>query len=445
MNDGSTEELVAQLSYHDPLVAYSALRALEVHESKRVIRLLLSPERLQAKSAFSYQLLRRLLARAHAQCDSQSGSEEDEIEDLSNGVVRAALVNADALSEAVLALLRASPVAASESESSAAFELLSFVSETVAQLAGAGFNSLAAAERSGALRLAATLMDAFAGEDVSFAAHPTYVSSAAVACLHSLLRLLVANGEALLSMRERLRRLLRLVVGERSSLTRRALALLRRPRAECDDDAFVSTTSRFPFLQTWLAFASSAALTLVENRASLEDEDLMSLRATADDVMVEVLNTLLQLSVAVEALDPDLLFADVLETFGHDHLVLLDLLISSETAMLEYLLRYLRRLSANWDASRAVLGRPRRGSSADRFDGGHSDDSSDDSSDDGTSASATNHRRNEQLGCCLDDVVGVLIRLRFEIDKQVAAAMFPYNPRALRRRLVHVEALYESA
>lgn len=102
--------------------------------------------------------------------------------------------------------------------------------------------------------------------------------------------------------------------------------------------------------------------------------------------------------------------------------------------MLEYLLRYLRRLSANWAASCIVLGRPGRRKR-------RADSNSDSDSDSGYSDISS----NEQHGHRLDDVVGVLIRLRFEIDKHVAADMFPYNPSALRRRLVHIEALYERA
>lgn len=420
--EGATAQLVAQLSDRYPLVAYSALRALEARDSEQVVRcvqwlvwrhelihqspptdsfacrLLLTPESLQAKSAFCFQLLRRLLARESSTVrDSDSSSDSDtENEDESRNavVVRVALTCADVLSKTAIALMRP-PIAptALESDSSAAFELLSFVSEAAEQLATAETTT-----QDRALGLAATLMDAFAADDGGFGAHPTYVSSAAVACLHSLLRLVRSmDSEVVLSTRVWRQRLLRLVIGERASLTRLALALLQRPRAACDDDAFVSTTSRFPFLQRWLTFAASVALALVTTRTALDDDDdgvglwtllgmssgarkrpaglvsdslagahtllpdrptLLAVLSEQDDVMVDVLNTLLQLTVALEAsdtsnrrstdtsydnstvadvlrryvdeqLDPDLLFVDVLETFGFDHLVLLDLLISS--------------------------------------------------------------------------------------------------------------------
>lgn len=79
-----------------------------------------------------------------------------------------------------------------------------------------------------------------------------------------------------------------------------------------------------------------------------------------------------------------------------------------ETVMLEYLLRYLRRLEINWESSRAILSR----------------------------------RKSPQT---VDAVLAVLIRLRLEIDKQVAVGMFPYNITPLLRRLVYIEELYEMA
>ncbi|KAG7400799.1 hypothetical protein PHYBOEH_004313 [Phytophthora boehmeriae] len=90
---------------------------------------------------------------------------------------------------------------------------------------------------------------------------------------------------------------------------------------------------------------------------------------------------------------------------GRDHLVLLDLLVSNETRMLEYFMRYLRYLSAHWDDSKVKL------------------------------------HTGERLEC----VLSVLIRLRLEIDRLVTADLFPYNTKPLTRRLLAIEQLYESA
>ncbi|KAG6623651.1 uncharacterized protein IUM83_01825 [Phytophthora cinnamomi] len=101
--------------------------------------------------------------------------------------------------------------------------------------------------------------------------------------------------------------------------------------------------------------------------------------------------------------DPDLLFADLVDTLGRDHLVLLDLLVSNETHMLEYFMRYLRQLAAHWETSKKKL------------------------------------QMNKQL----ENVMSVLIRLRLEIDKLVVADLFPYGAGPLTRRLLSIERLYE--
>ncbi|KAG6969554.1 hypothetical protein JG688_00005261 [Phytophthora aleatoria] len=114
---------------------------------------------------------------------------------------------------------------------------------------------------------------------------------------------------------------------------------------------------------------------------------------------------------------PDLLFADLVDTLGRDHLVLLDLLISnesefsptilllSETQMLDYFMRYLRRLSTRWGISKRKLQADER----------------------------------------LEGVMSVLIRTRLEIDRLVAAELFPYGAGPLTRRLLAIEQLYEDS
>ncbi|RLN56114.1 hypothetical protein BBJ28_00002424 [Nothophytophthora sp. Chile5] len=241
---------------------------------------------------------------------------------------------------------------------------------------------------------------------------------------------------------------------KQSSCTSVALRLLNseEPSDVASQAAFISEGSRYPFLQQWLLLLSRLAVALLEAGPAISSgetpeivdrEDVWSMAqlphrrqlfvalSEQDDVMVEVLNALLTLAGAftdaiptttephiprflwpatlsvymTKEFNPDLLFADLIDVFGRDHLVLLDLLVSSETQMLEYLLRYLRHLSESWSASKQLL----------------------------------------LLDGRLDAVLSVLIRLRLEIDRLVAAALFPYGAKPLTRRLLTIEQLYETA
>uniref|UniRef100_K3WUP3 Protein Lines N-terminal domain-containing protein n=1 Tax=Globisporangium ultimum (strain ATCC 200006 / CBS 805.95 / DAOM BR144) TaxID=431595 RepID=K3WUP3_GLOUD len=309
--------------------------------------------------------------------------------------------------------------------------------------------------------LVRSLVTAFRGFE--YEKQPTYVSCAIADFLHECLRFVTSEGAGSkhgnlpghsrrLSSKQWLQTCVDAVV-LRSPLSSFAMKLLCSPEpSEISACAsLISSKSRFPFLQSWLSFVSSLVLMYLENSRSdndtweillqspmietngaathqLPDRDtLLAVLSEQDDVMVDVLDTLLRITIFLEApaheskvrkyqshwlakyhheqLDPDLLFASILRTFGHDHLVVLDLLTSSETSMLEYLLRYLRRFAANWDSSCRVL-----------------------------------QRQSEHL---LAQIMSVLIRLRFEIEKQVAAAIFPYNPTPLLRRLCAVEQLYD--
>lgn len=71
--------------------------------------------------------------------------------------------------------------------------------------------------------------------------------------------------------------------------------------------------------------------------------------------------------------------------------------------MLEFVLRYLRWLRARWETSSEVL----------------------------------------KTAGQLDQVLGTLIRLRFEIIRLTTAGLFPYDAKPLVRRIEAVEGLYE--
>lgn len=141
---------------------------------------------------------------------------------------------------------------------------------------------------------------------------------------------------------------------------------------------FVATSSQYPFLQQWFLYLSRMGTAYFEavlnSRQSpgkvtlqmpimtgqlhcwmtlLSRKQLITVLAEQDDVMIEVLNRLMQmttllanssgssslltqwypsLTTYIDAeFDSDLLFADLVETFGRDHLVLLDLLVSNGT------------------------------------------------------------------------------------------------------------------
>ncbi|KAG1704087.1 hypothetical protein DVH05_006100 [Phytophthora capsici] len=214
-------------------------------------------------------------------------------------------------------------------------------------------------------------------------------------------------------------------------------------------EAFIAKSSRYPLLQQWFLCLSRMGVTYVEAltakpknyldvlqsaRISGQPQYLQRLPtrqqlfvvlAEQDDIMIEVLTGITRSIALLESAngihsvfsqqflslsaymateyDPDLLFANLVATLGQDHLVVLDLLVSNETQMLEYLMRYTRRLSANWNTSKSKL----------------------------------------ETGDQLDSVMSVLIRLRLEIDRLVAADLFPYSVGPLTRRLLAIEHLYE--
>ncbi|ROT64797.1 protein lines [Penaeus vannamei] len=99
--------------------------------------------------------------------------------------------------------------------------------------------------------------------------------------------------------------------------------------------------------------------------------------------------------------NPHTTFLVFLETIYLEHDVLLDLLVSNETSFLLYLLRYLKFIRRSWQEF----------------------------------ASHCGHR--------LEEVMTVLIRLRFAIDRLVSKNLFPYNISPVLKLLQKCEELYE--
>merc|ERR1712083_1159380 len=98
-------------------------------------------------------------------------------------------------------------------------------------------------------------------------------------------------------------------------------------------------------------------------------------------------------------LDPLLLFYDFIDCTDADHSFLLDFLISDETAFLEYLLRFCKRMASNWNPTKGTT---------------------------------------EQV----NRVMSILIRLRMAIEELHQKGLFPYSPKALLKAIEAMEFCY---
>lgn len=139
---------------------------------------------------------------------------------------------------------------------------------------------------------------------------------------------------------------------------------------------------------------------------------VVQLFADQDDALIEGMVCCLDVAVGLfyrnsarhdlrDTLSPATTFIQFLRAVSHDPDVLLDLLVSSETCFLLYLLRLLKFVRRNWAEFVACCGRE------------------------------------------LDDTMSVLIRLRLAIDRLVSKALFPYNINPVLRLLEKCEQMYE--
>jgi len=140
---------------------------------------------------------------------------------------------------------------------------------------------------------------------------------------------------------------------------------------------------------------------------------ILELVEEEDDVLIETLLELLliesslrksksRLAVKVRYLfDPFMLFYDFIDCTDADYQFLLDFLISGETVFLEYLLRFCKRMSANWNPTQAT---------------------------------------KEQV----NRVMSILIRLRMHVQDLYQKNAFPYSPKALLKAMEKVEFCYEN-
>ncbi|CEG41239.1 Protein Lines [Plasmopara halstedii] len=455
--DGLTE-LLRYLDHEDILVAYAAKEDIwklvvsgKVATYHDVIYSILMTLPTAWRNGYRFQLLRHLIKiKVHKESVS---TKENSLENHSldswdhshdfpypkslfqnlvqiEAMVRAVFSPAEDMSESIL--------------HSVQYECLLFINDCLKSLQYTNISGPCQVKLIGLMTM--LLNDVFV--KMAFCSQPTYVSCVILGLLGSFLKLgdlwdtqtKVYQGK---SVRERYQKWLGqcLTWLKESSCAATALQLHgeRKYISTASCEAFISNSNVYPFLQKWLLFLSrmgtafiKTTLTQLEcsgckfqaanpefdsclQRQLPNRQQLFKVLAEQDDVMIEFLNNVARMADGLDSIrdlraqnysqlmahmadeyNQDLLFADLVDTLGWDHRVLLDLLISNETQMLEYLMRYLRRLSTHWDMSRRKL------QTVDRLNG----------------------------------VVSILIRLRLEIDRLVAAQLFPYGARPLTRRLI---------
>lgn len=116
----------------------------------------------------------------------------------------------------------------------------------------------------------------------------------------------------------------------------------------------------------------------------------------------------------VAMLNPVYTFLEFLNTISNDYQIVLEFLVSNETCFLLYLLRFLRFIRSNW--SMFI-------NSCQTFD---------------TSTNTDNANNT------LDRAMGVLINLRFQINRLVSRNLFPYDISPIVRLIENCESLYEN-
>lgn len=117
----------------------------------------------------------------------------------------------------------------------------------------------------------------------------------------------------------------------------------------------------------------------------------------------------------VAMLNPVYTFLEFLNTISNDYQIVLEFLVSNETCFLLYLLRFLRFIRSNW--SMFI-------NSCQTFE----------------STASSNENGNNTL----DRAMGVLINLRFQINRLVSRNLFPYDISPIVRLIENCESLYEN-
>ncbi|KAF4032646.1 Lines family protein [Phytophthora infestans] len=465
--DDMLKTLLGFLDHEDVLVSYAAKEELwkilisdRIGRVNKLVKVLLVPPPTawrRESGGFRFQLLRQLIKTKNGAVAGEDGSEngssdEEEEHPVEYSYLHEILKNLQQMRAMVRGVFVPAECMLTTSSHSIQLEALVFMSDFVKRLHGLNITKSASEKELSELMIG-LMEDVFVTMDYS--SQPTFVSSAVLSLLGDFQELMTYwNHQTQVDTDNHLEVVYLkwlewcLVWLKQSSCVSTALQLFNdiESLSMASQKAFVASVSQYSFLQQWLLYLSRVGVAFIEasltqtkrpDRETLKvpalmtswtqqklptRQQLFTVLAEQDDVMIEVLNGLTQMASLVSDADdtlthrhssfitplttdydPDLLFADLVDTLGRDHLVLLDLLTSNETQMLEYLMRYLRHFSTHWNTSKRKL------QTEDRLEG----------------------------------VMSVLIRLRLEIDRLVGADLFPYGAGPLTRRLLAVEQLYE--
>lgn len=174
---------------------------------------------------------------------------------------------------------------------------------------------------------------------------------------------------------------------------------------------------------------------------------LMRLFDDQDDYLVEAMVCTLDVTSGISfrnnafpeliaILDPVYTFIEFSNLGPNITHLFLDLLISTETCFLLYLLRFLKYIRQNWSMfTQSCLTYAQHN---------HYSNTNIQLQQSIRSATATNIVINPNSNnVILDDVMTVLISLRLQISRQVADAIFPYNIGPILRLIENCESLYE--
>ncbi|KAG3116739.1 hypothetical protein PI125_g4416 [Phytophthora idaei] len=467
--DAELKTLLGFLGHEDGLVVYAAKEELRkvlisgrIAPVKDIVKALLVPPpnawRGEA-SGFQLQLLRQLVKMKNPGGSEDHGREDGSSDDeggqsVGHTYLQTLLKNLLQIGTLVRSVFIPAGCMTTTAPLSVQYETLVFMSDFVKRLHSLEMAECSQVELSE--QMIAVVKDVFV--TMNYGSQPTFVSCAVLGLLGDFQELVkswmdqtqVDEEHSIDAVYSKWLEQC-LVWLMQSSCTSTALQLLNDKESlnTASQEAFVAKSSPYPFLQQWLLYLSQMGVAFIEasltqtkraNWITLQapcltaaswieqklpsHQQLFAVLAEQDDVMIEVLNGITRMAVLVDSAgsilaqgyssfiahmtteyDPDLLFADLVDTLGRDHLVLLDLLISNETQMLEYFMRYLRRLSTRWGISKRKL--------------------------------QTDER--------LEGVMSVLIRTRLEIDRLAAAELFPYGAGPLTRRLLAIEQLYEDS
>merc|ERR1712129_221083 len=151
-------------------------------------------------------------------------------------------------------------------------------------------------------------------------------------------------------------------------------------------------------------FSRDAEYTRMRVLELVEEEDDVLIQSLLELLLIEsaLRKSQSRLAIRIRYLfDPFMLFYDFIDYMDADYSFLMDYLIGGETQFLQYLLRFCKRMSANFNPTQAS---------------------------------------EEQV----NRVMSILIRLRMHIQSLHQKGAFPFRPKALLKAMERVEFCYEN-